>query len=238
MPDPLVSLLDVQDRDLVADQLRHRRATLQERGQLAEQDALAATISVELAGLDEQLADLGRTQKRLEDEVATVEAKRSAENVKLYAGTVTSPRELQAMQEEIDALGRRQRELEDSLIEIMEAVEPIAEAADGLRARHAAALAQAASLGTALADAELIVDRELAELATVRAAAAAHVPTDLLETYEKLRAHLGGVGVARLDGTQCSGCHLSLPATELDALRHAVSGTVVYHEECGRILVR
>ena len=205
---------------------------------MAEQEALAATITVELAGLDERLAELGRTQKRLEDEVATVEAKRSDENLKLYSGTVTSPRELQAMQEEIDALGRRQRELEDSLIEIMEASEPVAEEAEGLRAQHAAALAQAVSLRAALADAEVVVDGELAEVTTVRAAAAADVPPELLATYEKLRTHLGGVGVARLDGTQCSGCHLSLPATELDALRHAVPGTVVYHEECGRILVR
>jgi predicted nucleic acid-binding Zn-ribbon protein len=231
-------LLDVQDRDLAADQLRHRRASLPERAQLAAQEAAVTALDNELAGLDERLDELGRSQRRLEDEVATLEAKRAAENTKLYSGTVTSPRELQAMQEEIDALGRRQRELEDSLIEIMEDVEPLAADADARRAERARIVEDAGELREAVAAAETVIDAELAGVATARAAVAADVPPDLLDTYEKVRAHLGGVGVARLDGAQCSGCHLTLPATELDAVRRAVPGDVVYHEECGRILVR
>jgi predicted nucleic acid-binding Zn-ribbon protein len=31
---------------------------------------------------------------------------------------------------------------------------------------------------------------------------------------------------------------LSLPATEVDAIRHAAPDAIVTHEECGRILVR
>jgi predicted nucleic acid-binding Zn-ribbon protein len=156
----------------------------------------------------------------------------------LYSGTVTSPRELQAMQEEIVALTRRQRELEDSLIEVMETVEPLATEADGLRDRRQAALDEASRLRAAIADAEAVVDRELEGVASARADVAAGVPDELLAEYEKLRAQLGGIAVARLEGTQCTGCHLSLPATELDAVRHAVPGAVVRHEECGRILVR
>jgi predicted nucleic acid-binding Zn-ribbon protein len=231
-------LLDVQDRDLAADQLRHRRATLPERAQLAEQERTVAELDVDLAVLDGRLAELGRSQKRLEDEVASVETKRTSENTKLYSGTVTSPRELQAMQEEIDALARRQRELEDSLIEIMESAEPVSKDVDGLRGQRQRALDEAAHLASVIADAEAVIDEELSGVVSDRDAVAGDVPPDLLASYEKLRARLGGVGVARLDGTQCSGCHLSLPATELDAVRRAVPGAVVYHEECGRILVR
>jgi predicted nucleic acid-binding Zn-ribbon protein len=120
----------------------------------------------------------------------------------------------------------------------METVEPLATEADGLRARRQRALDEASRLQVVIAEAEAVIDGELAAVASARGEVATDVPAELLTEYEKLRARLGGVAVARLEGTQCNGCHLSLPATELDAVRHAVPGAVVHHEECGRILVR
>jgi predicted nucleic acid-binding Zn-ribbon protein len=89
-----------------------------------------------------------------------------------------------------------------------------------------------------LAEAETAVDAELVNAGAQREAIVGDLSGELLATYEKLRARLGGVAVARLEGSQCLGCHLSLPATEIDAIRHAAPDAVVTHEECGRILVR
>ena len=47
-----------------------------------------------------------------------------------------------------------------------------------------------------------------------------------------------GVAVARLVGSHCDGCHLTLPAMELDRIRHLPEGELVTCEQCGRILVR
>ncbi|MCU1485533.1 MAG: hypothetical protein JWN67_2279 [Actinomycetia bacterium] len=237
MPDPLALLLDVQAHDLAADQVRHRRASLPERAAKAEQDATVARLDAELADLGSRLAEVQRSQKRLEDEVATVDAKAHAENAKLYSGTVTSPRELQAMQEEIDALGRRQRELEDEVLVLMETAEPLSDEVDRLEVARDAARVESDRLAAAIADAEGVLDGELAKVEAERAGVAAGVGDDLLATYEKLRTQLDGVAVAQLVGTQCTGCHLSLPATEVAAVRKATPGAVVYHEECGRILV-
>ena len=52
-------------------------------------------------------------------------------------------------------------------------------------------------------------------------AAAATVPADLLARYERLRTTLAGTGAARLVGGSCSGCHLTLPAMEVDRIRKA-----------------
>jgi predicted nucleic acid-binding Zn-ribbon protein len=237
VPDPLQLLLDVQDRDLSADQLRHRRASLPERLARAEQEGLIVRVDTELAERQARLADLQRSQKRIEDDVATVQAKSEGENKKLYSGTVTSPRELQAMQEEIDALTRRQHDLEDEVIVLMETAEPLTEEIDRLEALRGAAETDAARLAALIVEAEGVIDGELAAVLADRDGIAAGVPDDLLATYEKLRVHLDGIGVARLDGVQCTGCHLSLPATEVAAVRKATPGAVVYHEECGRILV-
>jgi predicted nucleic acid-binding Zn-ribbon protein len=237
VPDPLALLLDVQAHDLAADQLRHRRATLPERSAKAEHDATISRLDAELTDLGGRLTEVQRAQKRIEDEVATVDAKAQAENAKLYSGTVTSPRELQAMQEEIDALGRRQRELEDEVLERMEEAEPLSEEIARLQAQRADAQGESDRLAVAIAEAEVVLDAELEKVEAERDGVAAGVGDDLLTTYEKLRARLDGVAVAQLVGTQCTGCHLSLPATEVAAVRKATPGAVVYHEECGRILV-
>lgn len=238
MPDPLQLLLDVQDRDLAADQLRHRRASLPDRLALAEQQAAVARLDRELSELRDRLAELQRAQKRLEDEVAGLEAKADAENTRLYSGSVTSPRELQALQDEIDGLGRRQRSMEDDLLDLMERAEPLAEEIDRLEGRRDELSDEGARLTVAIAEAETAIDAELDGVAAAREEVTGQVPADLLATYEKLRGKLDGIAVARLEGVQCTGCHLQLPATELDAVRHAQPGAVVYHEECGRILVR
>jgi predicted nucleic acid-binding Zn-ribbon protein len=78
-----------------------------------------------------------------------------------------------------------------------------------------------------LAEAESVVDAELAGLAARRQEAAASVPAELLATYERLRTRLGGVGVARVVGNHCDGCHLALSA----------DGEVYMCEQCSRILV-
>ena len=199
-------LLDVQDRDLALDQLRHRRETLPDRTALAGHQQTMARLDRELAALAEQLTELTRAQKKLEDEIAIVDTKAASETKKLNSGTVTAPREIQSLSDEIDALARRKRSLEDDELELMEQAEPLT--ADVVRLR------------------------------AERDAAVAEVPAALVERYEKLRAKLGGIAVARLDGDRCLGCHVSLPAMEVDAIRHAPEGTVVTHEECGRILVR
>src|SRR2546423_279049 len=84
-------------------------------------------------------------------------------------------------------------------------------------------------------------DLETAELAGERAkrpADEAAVPEALRSTYEQLRKRLGGVGAARLQHGSCSGCHLTLSATELDQLKRQPEDALVYCEQCGRILVR
>jgi uncharacterized protein len=236
--DSLHLLLQVQDHDVHADQLRHRRASLPERVALAEQDAALARLDLELEELRGRLGELQRSQRRLEDEVASVEAKGEAENARLYSGSITSPRELQALQEEIDGLARRQRSLEDELLDVLEASEPLTEEEDRLEVRREELAAERDRLATAISEAEAVIGGELADVAAARAELAAGLPPDLLDRYERIRARSDGIGAARLEGGRCTGCHLALPATELDALRHAADGQVVIHEECGRILVR
>jgi predicted nucleic acid-binding Zn-ribbon protein len=59
-----------------------------------------------------------------------------------------------------------------------------------------------------------------------------------LRLYEQIRTGNRGVGAARLVGMNCQACHLALPATEVDRIRHLPADALVRCEHCGAILVR
>lgn len=233
----LDQLLTVQEHDTTADQLQHRRVTLVERTELDDRRRQLTQVGIDTEDTQRQRDEVARAQKRLEDEVASVEDKVTSVHDKLYGGTVTSPRELQALQDDESALKRHQSAVEDKVIEQMELAVPLDERLAALAARTTELAAEIDALSAALAAAEAEIDGELGSVAAERAAAAEGLDAALLVRYETLRRELGGIAVARLVGTNCGGCHLTLPAVELDRIRHQPPGEVIQCEECGRLLV-
>ncbi len=231
-------LLHLQEHDTTIEQLEHKLATLPEREQVVANQRAVAALAQEQAGVQGQRDEVAREQKRIEDEVAIVETKATEVHTKLYSGTVTSPKELQALQADFDSLKRRQRELEDKVIEDMEAAEPL----DGLLEQHTAAaaalLAEGEAIAAALAAAEIAVGAELDQARAERDQIVANVPADLVQAYDKLRPQYRGIAVARLVGTNCSGCHLTLSSMALDNLHRMPPDALATCDECGRILVR
>lgn len=233
----LERLLELQANDTETDRARHRRATLPELAAIAELDRQEAEIRGDIADPASERAELARQQKRLEDEIAALEDKIARVDHQLYQEGLTSPKEAQALQADLDSLQRHQRALEDEVLELMERLEPldarIAEA-DGLLATIASERdAQRASLATEQA----AIDGELAALVAARDSLAQPIPPSLLDEYERIRTSADGVGVARLTGTTCTGCHLSLAAAEVDAIRRAPAETFHHCPDCGRLLV-
>ncbi len=150
----LATLLDLQGHDVSLDQLRHRRASLPERAELAGLAKRDVALDTAMAADSATLATVTGEQKRLEDEVARIVAKVTAEDKKLYSGTVSAPKELQAIQDEIKSLNRRRNALEDDILVQMEAAEPLDAALGAQRAQRAeldAQLADGAQLPAPLA---------------------------------------------------------------------------------------
>ncbi|MCU0269040.1 MAG: C4-type zinc ribbon domain-containing protein [Acidimicrobiales bacterium] len=233
----LERLLDLQDHDTTLDQLHHRRATLPVRERVRANEAALTDLARQRAAVQARRDELDRRQRRAEDEAASIEAKAGDVDRKLYGGTVTSPRELQALQDDLAALRRHQRELEDQALEAMEEAEPVDAELAAMDGRRVVLDAEGVAALAELAEAEASIDTELAAVGAERDALAQDVEPALLRRYEDLRRHLGGVAVARLVGSSCGGCHLSLSAAALDQMRHDAGGGVAHCEECGRILV-
>jgi uncharacterized protein len=234
---PLARLLDVQDHDTVVDQLRHRRATLPQRAELASIDRHLGALEARTKELRLQRDELGDRQAALEQQIGASRTRREALEKRLYGGQVVAARELQAMNEEVKHLARHINDLEDREIEVMESLEPFDRELQAGEVTRDALDKDAERLRAAIGATEVALDAEIAQEIRARAAAASGVRDELLARYEQLRAKLGGTGAARLVGASCSGCHLALSSMELDRVRKAPPDAVITCEQCGRILV-
>ena len=157
---------------------------------------------------------------------------------RMYGGTVAASRDLKAMDDEVKHLARHVGDLEDREIEIMEVLEPLDQTLDQADVERKGLEESATRLRQAIAEAEVDIDAAIADQTKARLVSAQEVPADLLGRYEKLRTRLGGTGAARLVGVSCGGCHLALPAMEVDRIRKAPPDAVITCDQCGRILVR
>jgi predicted nucleic acid-binding Zn-ribbon protein len=232
------SLLAVQEHDTRADQLNHRIQTLPMRSELSQLEDNVLAVDRRIADAQRRRDELARSQQRLEDEIASLFERANQAEKQLYSGVVNNPRELQALQDDVASIRRRINQLEDDELEIMELAEPVDAEQSDLAGQRDQLDAEGERLRAALAEAEADLGAQLAEVRAQREAVAAEVPAELWSEYDKLRARLGGVAVARLVGSTCQGCHLGLSAVEVDRIRKLPLDEPVHCEECGRLLVR
>ena len=235
---PWQQFLDVQRHDTALDQLEHRRASTPERAELAALPDEYTRVDAEVSELETVRSGLGRDQRRLEDEIASLKDRRDQATAKLYDGSVTAPKELSALQQDIASIDRRISTLEDQVLEVMEQAEPVDAGLARLSAEWEALDAQAKALESRIAEVESDIDADVISITQERATAVQGIPGDLLAKYDEARSQLGGVAVARLVRGACDGCHLTLSAVEVDRIKHLPVDEPVSCEECGRFLVR
>jgi predicted nucleic acid-binding Zn-ribbon protein len=230
-------LLALQDLDMVIDQQRHQRAQLPQRAELARIESEAAELRPAIDAVTASRDALAARQLDAETELAATEQRADAVSRRMYSGEISASRELQAMSHDVDSLKARASTLEDHVLEILDERQPVDDRLTQLTGRARDLARRRTEAVRELQTAESRLDAEVAEAEGRRTEAAARIPAALLATYDQLRARLGGVAVSRLVGSRCDGCHLTLPATELDRIRHLPPGEVVTCDQCGRILV-
>jgi uncharacterized protein len=235
--DQLEALLLVQEHDTARDRLRHRRAALPERAQLEANLAQLRAREAETAEVRSRRDAVLADERRLDDESRSLGARADEGDARLYSGSVSSPRELQAMQADIEMLRRQRSDLEDQELEVIEAREVLDAEVAALVADEARLTAEIERLRSVIAAEETEIDAELAEEDAAWTARAATVPEALLADYQKRRLQNKGAGAARLVGTSCTACHLSVPSNEAEQIRRGAGEVVAYCDNCGAILV-
>lgn len=230
-------LLALQQLDSDLIQIKHKMATLPiarqfediSRELTAKRDLLVAAQTER----DDIKHELSRAEVDVEQVVSRIE-----KDEKRLASGLGSPKELEQLQHELGSLAKRRAELEDVELEIMVRVE-------GVDSRIKELEAECKAIEVRLADLKMKKEEELASLEIsmastneARSDLAPKIDAELLALYEKIRESGDGVGAAKLEGNQCTGCHLTMNAAELTRVKLLADDEVVRCEVCRRILIR
>lgn len=236
-PSGFADLFALQEHDAALDRLKHQHDTLPERTAVAQGEAQLAAVEAEVATVRAERDGVARREKALDDEASSLKTKADEVERKMYSGEISSPKELQAMQAEVEQLRRHQGDLETEELELMEQREPLDARLADLGARADAVGAELAASRDALTAAERAVKAEARVELAARQELAGRIDAGLLAEYERCRTLTQGTGVARLVGTTCQGCHLSIPSTEAERIKRAPAGSIEHCDNCGAILV-
>jgi hypothetical protein len=163
------------------------------------------------AALDAELADVRRTQWKIDGDISVLNSRIAPEEKRLYDGSVRNPKELGNIQHELELLKDQRARLEDQLLEVMGRLESLE--ADHAAARDSVTRAEARweteqkelhtrakSLADALTRAE--AQREAQKL---------KIDPRALHLYEDIRRRRGGMAVAHIQGGMCGGCRVGIP---------------------------
>ena len=173
-------------------------------------------------------------QKEAEWALEELNQRLSAQEKRLYSGTVNNPKELYSLQQEVQRLRAQQSRQEDMALEVMEATDSLQEIAR----RKAEALEQAETAWAR--ESETLVARrdQLAvrkqELQTRRAQMASSVDPEIIGRYDVLRRAKQGRAVSKIEQNSCQWCRVILTPSELQHVR--TSKDLQTCTNCGRIL--
>jgi predicted nucleic acid-binding Zn-ribbon protein len=233
----LEAILTLQERDGTLERLLHRHQTLPERDALRDAERALAALDAQLAAARGERDRVAREEQQLDDEARSLAEKAAEVEGRMYSGEVSSPKELQAMQADVDQLRRHQRTVENRELELMEVREPLDATLAELDQQRAVSSAdvdrRAAALGAA--EAEVIAEMQVERAA--RDEIAAGIDAALVQEYDRCRSAAKGPGAARLVGTTCQGCHLSIPSIEAEQIKRTGGQPLAHCDNCGAILV-
>ncbi len=182
-------------------------------------------------------ASLGNWRARLRElemDLEVVNGRISATEQRLYGGQVTNPKELASLQQDLQYSKRSRDETEDQALMAMERLDKAEKALSSATAKLEATVSAWRKEQDRLAQQ---IEREqtaVAELKQAREELVAPLDAGHVALYQELLRKKGGRAVARLNGSICEGCRVTLPSSQAQQVRRAQE--LVTCPNCGRIL--
>lgn len=223
-------LYDLQQLDLRLEKTAETLARVEHH--LNHNEALEKAKS-ELESIHKEQAALQERQRAAEYTVDDIQAKLKPIQQKLFAGSVSNPKELGAMQQQANQLKSHIRQEEDKVLDMMGQAESLQNAA-------AAKAAIVDRIEREWADKRNELQAEQAELMAalesdrkMRDETLTQIDPAHLQLYERLRQKKQGSAVAKIEQGRCQGCKITIPVSELTQAR---AGELVQCGSCSRVL--
>lgn len=218
----------------IDDALSSLRASLEDVEWRNENSPDLDQARARFADADAALAELRKNQRRVDGEIAGLTAKITPEETRLYDGSVKNPKELTNIQHELDSLKDHRSKFEDELLEILSGLEA-AETAEA-QARHELVNAETnrAAETKKLKSETKRLTQEIAASEASRAVQLPKVEVRSLKAYNDARRRHGSGAVARVAGSNCGGCRVTIP--ESVRKRAFTADLIAQCPNCDRIL--
>jgi hypothetical protein len=223
-------LYDLQQLDLRLEKTAETLARVEHH--LNHNEALEKAKS-ELDSIHKEQAVLQERQRAAEYTVDDIQAKLKPIQHRLFAGSVSNPKELGAMQQQANQLKSHIRQEEDKVLDMMGQAESLQNAA-------AAKAAIVDRIEREWADKRNELQAEQAELMAalesdrkMRDETLTQIDPAHLQLYERLRQKKQGSAVAKIEQGRCQGCKITIPVSELTQAR---AGELVQCGSCSRVL--
>ena len=230
------ALWELQQIDTSLNQLQRRLTKLPEADALAAAQRRLDEHRAAAAAAGQQLSDAESTIETIERQSETLTTKRTRLEQQLKI--VSEARQADALAHEIETLNAHRDELDDQELAAMDQQAIAEQRLAELAADEDAIVAMAEAAAAELAVAKGAGADDEAELTSRYDAARAALSADDLDLYDRQKARHGGIGIAKLVGVKCDGCHLDLSRAEVDALKQLPADEIVDCPQCGRVLVR
>ena len=228
-------LLRLQSADTRLAQLDHAVTTLPQVKELAALQPEIESLRARWISATGELEDARTELKRIESDVAVVEARIKRDNDRVQQ--TASVKDVQALEAELASLAKRQGDLEEIELTVMERVEGLEKALAAVDAERAELTARTEVLEAARdAEAEKLAVQRTA-LAADRHTIAGALPEDLVALYERQRARYG-LGAALLVRGVSMGSNVKLTESDLAEIRRAAADDVVLCPDSSAILIR
>jgi hypothetical protein len=230
------ALWELQQLDIALHQLQRRLTKLPEAETFADAEHRLAEHRAAIAASGKEMSDAESTIDTIEHESEALTAKRTRLEQQLKI--VTEVRQADALNHEIEILNAHRDELDDRELEAMEQQADAEQRLRELAADEDAVVAMKESAAAELAAVKGTGADDEAELTAKYDAARAVLSSEEAALYDAQRARHGGIGIAKLVGVKCDGCHLDLSRAEVDAFKALPPDELVDCPQCGRVLVR
>jgi len=184
----------------------------------ASQDLRAASIKLRSAELDLQALQ----QKAQEIEKS------------LYGGRVRAFKELEDLRQEGEHIKKQIASLEDEILQQMDHIDGLGEAAERTKAELQAFEPQWQVSREALLSEHKALRARLQRLQAERKQLRDSIPPPALALYDELRQKKGGAPLSPMEDGRCQTCHVAIPLSKVQAV--STDDVAILCEGCGRIL--
>lgn len=200
---------------------------------LARNEAVEAAKAA-FGQASEELGRLEQRQRELDASIEDVSAKISPDEVRLYDGSVTNPKELGALQLEVQHLKERRGTLEDEFLELLGQIDVASAEFERSKTAFDGVTADWKIEASGLENEKDTLSTRVQVLEVSRADTRDQTAVGALARYDALLERKGGIAVVMVRGGTCQGCRVQLP----DAVRRraATSAEPMQCPNCDRII--